>query len=91
MSVINIDTVPVHPAVKTAFCDDALDMALTGGEDYELLFTAGHDIMEYIKKQFDCPVTVIGKIVADDEYRITLLDSSGKIYTPSGKGWNHFG
>ena len=90
-SVINIDTVPVHPAVKTAFCDDALDMALTGGEDYELLFTAGQDIMEDIKKQLDCPVTVIGKIVADDEYRITLLDSSGKIYTPSGKGWNHFG
>jgi thiamine-monophosphate kinase len=90
-SVLNVDTVPVHPSIKTAFGDNALDMALSGGEDYELLFTAGHDIMEDIEKQLDCPVTVVGKIVADDNCRITLLDGSGKIYTPSGKGWNHFG
>jgi len=90
-AVLNVDTVPVHPAVKTAFCDNALDMALSGGEDYELLFTAGHDIMEDIKKQLDCPVTVIGKIVADDNHQVILLDGSEKIYKSSGKGWNHFG
>ncbi|MDD4924663.1 MAG: thiamine-phosphate kinase [Dehalococcoidales bacterium] len=90
-AVINIDAVPVHPAVKTAFGNDALDMALSGGEDYELLFTAGHYIIENIKKQFDCPVTVIGKIVAGDNYRVKLLDRSDNTYLPSDKGWNHFG
>ena len=90
-AIIDIKAVPVHPAVKSAFADDALDMALSGGEDYELLFTATHDIMENIKKQLSCPVTVIGKIVADDKHEVKLLDDSRKIYTPSGKGWNHFG
>ena len=90
-AIINIDNVPVHPAIKKAFGNDALDMAISGGEDYELLFTAGHDIMESIKKQIDCPLTVIGKIVAGDEHRVSLSDNAGKAYTPSAKGWNHFG
>ena len=37
---INIDLVPISPAVITCFGEQALEMALTGGEDYELLFTA---------------------------------------------------
>ncbi len=90
-AIIDRESVPVHPAVKTAFDKDALDMALSGGEDYELLFTAPHDIVENIKKQLDCPVTVIGKIVADDKYRVKLADCSGNIYLPSDTGWNHFG
>ncbi len=90
-AIINIEAVPVHPAVKSAFGKNALDMALSGGEDYELLFSAGHDIMENVKEQFACPVTVIGKIVAADKHQVKLLDSAGKIYIPSGKGWNHFG
>ncbi len=89
-AVIDINAVPVHPALKSAFGDDALDMALSGGEDYELLFTAPHDIVENIKKQINCPATVIGKIVADDERRVTL-DNAGRPYIPSDKGWNHFG
>jgi len=90
-AIINIDSVPVHPAVKTAFGEGALDMAVSGGEDYELLFTAGHDIIEKLKKQVDFPVTVIGRIIAGDEHRVNLLDASGKKYKPSAKGWNHFG
>jgi thiamine-monophosphate kinase len=90
-AIKDINSVPVHPAVKSAFGNDALNMALSGGEDYELLFTAAHDIMENIKKQVNCPLTVIGKIVADVKCRVTLLDDSGKPYIPSGKGWNHFG
>ena len=88
---INIDAMPVHPAVKCAFGNDSIDMALSGGEDYELLFTATHDIIENIKEQFACPVTVIGKITSADDNNVKLSDSKGKIYKSSGKGWNHFG
>jgi thiamine-monophosphate kinase len=90
-AIININSVPVHPALKNAFGNDALDMAICGGEDYELLFTAAADIMNNLKRQLDCPLAVIGEIVAADEHRVSLLDKSGKSYTPSAKGWNHFG
>jgi thiamine-monophosphate kinase len=42
---INIDLVPVLPAVKECFGDKALELAMTGGEDYELLFTANTAVM----------------------------------------------
>jgi thiamine-monophosphate kinase len=90
-AIVNTDAVPVHPAVKTAFGNEALDMAISGGEDYELLFTAGHDIMDKIKKQMDCQVTVIGKIVADDKCGIILKDKEGNLSKTGKTGWNHFG
>jgi thiamine-monophosphate kinase len=90
-ALVNIASVPIHPAVKEAFGNDALDMAISGGEDYELLFTAGHDIMNNIKKQLDCPVTIIGKIVAGDKHVVNFSDNAGRFYTPPAKGWNHFG
>jgi thiamine-monophosphate kinase len=90
-AVIDINAVPINPAVKTAFGNDALEMSLSGGEDYELLFTAPHDIVDNVKKQLECPVTVIGKIVAGDKQEVKLLDNEGKTYNLSGKGWNHFG
>ena len=37
---IDSSSVPVDPTLPSAFPDDWLEMALGGGEDYELLFTA---------------------------------------------------
>ena len=59
---INVDLVPVSPAVKDCFGERALELALTGGEDYELLFTASPLVMNKVKKAMQCPVTVIGEI-----------------------------
>jgi len=86
-----IDTglVPLHPALKASFGDNALDMALGGGEDYELLFTASKDIMEKVKTAVSCPVTVIGEITGNTG-ELSLVDKDGKPYTPAGAGWQHF-
>ena len=87
---IEIERVPVHPAVKANFGDRALELALSGGEDYELLFTAGDDVMKRVTASVSCPVTVIGEIKADKKGGITLVDRAGKEVKPAQTGWEHF-
>ena len=87
---INIDLVPVAPAVKKCFGQRALEMALTGGEDYELLFTANPLVMNKVKKAIQCPVTVIGKMMAEKAGKVTLVDITGKIINTKKTGWDHF-
>ncbi|HEY42119.1 MAG TPA: thiamine-phosphate kinase [Dehalococcoidia bacterium] len=87
---IEADLVPVAPAVKSSFGERALELALTGGEDYELLFTASTGYMEKISKTFSCPIYVIGEVISDDKRRVQVVDSSGNPVSLSGKGWDHF-
>jgi thiamine-monophosphate kinase len=89
-ATVRVNAVPIHPLVKEAFGKDALGLALTGGEDYELLFTASERIMEEVKASLDaeCPVTVIGEI--GDGAGVVLLGEDGRPYHIDGHGWDHF-
>jgi len=87
---IDIDRIPIHPAVKNGFGDSSLEMALSGGEDYELLFTASTRVIDRVKTRASFPVTVIGEIVADKTGRVTLVDREGRLYKPARTGWQHF-
>ncbi len=87
---VEVDKIPVHPAVKAAFGDKALDMALSGGEDYELLFTAPAEIIRQIRGEVSCPVTIIGEIRADPAVGVSLVDAAGNPVEPAGTGWAHF-
>ncbi len=85
-----IDRLPLNPLVRAAFGERAFELALDGGEDYELLFTAGAEVIDKIRKTLSCPVTVIGEITTEKAGEITLLDSQGKPVAISHKGWEHF-
>jgi thiamine-monophosphate kinase len=87
---IEVDQVPIHPDVKVNFGGQALELALSGGEDYELLFTGSSEKISRIKKIAPCPITVIGEIVADAEREITLVDRRGNPVKFINKGWEHF-
>jgi len=87
---IEIDGVPIQSAVKANFGDRALELALSGGEDYELLFTASAEIIDKVKAAASCPITVIGEIMADKAGEITLVDGKGNPVNPPGVGWEHF-
>ena len=87
---INIDLIPVSPAVKDCFGTRALELALTGGEDYELLFTASPFVMNKVKKAMQCPVTVIGEITEGKAGKVNLIDSQGKPFSIKKTGWDHF-
>ncbi|MCX6010675.1 MAG: thiamine-phosphate kinase [Chloroflexi bacterium] len=85
---LEVERVPVEPAVKTAFSERALELALSGGEDYELLLTASAEIVEKVKKAASCPVTAIGEITAGKG--VTLVDNEGNPFKLAKAGWEHF-
>jgi len=88
---VEIDRVPIHRAVRTHFADH-VELALFGGEDYELLFTGDSSIVNRAREALSCPVTVIGNIVEQGgaPNRVTLVDSRGDVVPHARKGWEHF-
>ncbi len=87
---IEIERVPIEPAVKANFGAQALEFALAGGEDYELLFTASGETIDRVKAAVSCPITVIGEIIEDKENRVNLVDGRGRTVRLSKTGWEHF-
>lgn len=68
-----------------------LKYALSGGEDYELLFTVPEDKKEEvlkISKELNLKITEIGKIVEGNELELYLFLK--KINRKLSKGWQHF-
>lgn len=87
---IRTGKLPVRPEVQAAFGEKALELALSGGEDYQLLFTASRAVMETVQKACSYPVTIIGEIQAGNPGRVLIIDNSGKIVSPAAAGWDHF-
>ena len=74
-ALVDEAAIPVAAAVRALFPDEWGDMALRGGEDYELLFTAPRhswDAIEAAARQTGGTVTAIGEIVAEDQTRMAL-------------------
>ena len=82
--------VPVHPAALAAFPDQALAMALNGGEDYELLFTAPPRLMASLGSELACEIHVVGEIISDTLGDIVVVDATGNPIAIPRKGWDHF-
>lgn len=89
-AVINQDAVPIHPVLKANFPENYLEMALTGGEDYELLFTATPTVMNKVKRLLKDDTFVIGEIEAGTAGDIFIVDSKGNRNTWQKLGWDHF-
>ncbi len=87
---IEVERVPILPIVKANFSDRAQELALSGGEDYELLFTGSDEVIDKVKTAVSCPVTVIGEITAAQPGRITIVDGRGNPVKLSKAGWEHF-
>jgi thiamine-monophosphate kinase len=87
---IKVEQIPVHPAVTANFTNYQ-ELALSGGEDYELLFTANKATIARAKQDLNCPVTVIGEITEEElPMRVAVVDSKGSIIPYKKEGWEHF-
>ncbi len=85
---IEADRVPVEPMVKAEFGERALELALSGGEDYELLFTAGTEVIDRVKRTASFSITVIGETTAGEG--VTVVDRQGNPMPVGKAGWEHF-
>ena len=84
---------PLSPIFRTALViqPDLIDLALAGGEDYELLWSApatAADALAALGDELELPLTCIGEIVAGSDLKVVAADGSEII---SAKvGYNHF-
>ncbi len=89
---IDAASVPLSDAARAVLDrePDLLATVLTGGDDYELLFTVAPGYAAKIVKiatDISLPLTPIGRIVADRELHITAPD--GTEMQLARKGWVH--
>ncbi len=71
--------------------DEAANLALTGGDDYELCFTVPQERVPQLVthvQDMDCPVTYIGEIIATRGLRCMRADGSD--WPLSFTGYQHF-
>lgn len=81
--------VPIHPAVRQGFPASCLELALGGGEDYELLFTAPPELMARVKERLETAVTVIGEAKEGPIGVVRCLDERGVPLAVAASGWDH--
>lgn len=89
-AVIHTQDLPVHPELKKHFEHDYVDMILTGGEDYDLLFSAPRHVMDTVMSTMQPSPTVIGEITAGKPGEVTVIDAEGKTITVDNRGWDHY-
>ena len=88
-AAIHLDRVPADDFLKRAFPDECIEMALGGGEDYELLFTGPQAVVDRVVHALDIPVSIIGEVVPGPP-RVTVLDGEGREVAVQRGGWDHF-
>lgn len=89
---IDAPTLPLSEGYQTILGPEEWDSALTGGEDYELLFAAPvehREALQAVAKQSGCRVTRIGFLVPNKE-GLLVRDAQGRPYTPTRAGHDHF-
>lgn len=87
---IQLERLPIRPETRQRFGAQAEEMALAGGEDYQLLVTAPPGIIAEAQLVTDYPLSVIGEIIAWREQAVKVIDTEGREYRPEHTGWDHF-
>jgi thiamine-monophosphate kinase len=79
-------------AYAAAHRTDPVRLALTGGEDYELLFSVSprnHDKLMRLAQETGCPISCIGTIKANT-FGIRLREASGVLHALPALSYQHF-
>ena len=94
---IDAAAIPVHrmaiEAERKGWAASAMELALHGGEDYELLFTAAQEA-KVTRRVAGVEVTRIGRMVPlpkGRRARVRMRDANGRLIAIEARGWEHFG
>ncbi|HJQ70146.1 MAG TPA: thiamine-phosphate kinase [Blastocatellia bacterium] len=88
-AIIHAADIPVAESVRMLSPDRALEFALHGGEEYELLFTCQVDSRERVEKlsnELSIPITLIGEITAGTDLQ---LERGGVLESLKPSGYEH--
>jgi thiamine-monophosphate kinase len=88
-------SLPLSESFRQALAADSslMDLALAGGEDYELLFTVSPEREKDLAKiegKAGLPLTRVGTVTSPD-HGLTVKNRYGREYRPQRRGYNHFG
>ncbi|HEU0012053.1 MAG TPA: thiamine-phosphate kinase [Longimicrobium sp.] len=90
--LLSPEIIPVHPALHPLPPDDALRLALSGGEDYELCFTAEVGLVERhaaeFERTFHLRLSPVGRVGGGDG--VWFVDVEGHRRPTGLRGWRHF-
>ncbi len=84
------EKIPIDPMTYETAREFGLDptvCALSGGEDYELLFTVPQDQYDKVKNQLD--ISIIGYIT-EESAGCEMISKSGHVHSLKAQGWNAF-
>ena len=81
-------SMPLHPAaVDLLGAHAALDLALGGGEDFELLLCGPGELLASLSRT-DLHVTLIGRVVGEHPGEVRVWGEDGAPYEPPRRGWD---
>jgi thiamine-monophosphate kinase len=88
---IEMTEVPLATELVFMFGTSAIELALGGGEDYELAFTAAEEIVNRLPNAVRNEISVIGRVTSEDmvDAEVTVVDDKGELYEPLRSGWDH--
>jgi thiamine-monophosphate kinase len=91
-ALVREESLPLSPAYRALAAKHGARYALSGGEDYELLFCVRQKHrprMEKIKRRLDVPLTIIGQCV-DASRGVQVIDAHSRPVRILAKGHDHF-
>jgi len=97
-ALVEAPLVPLSTAARAAVArrPGRIETVLTGGDDYEILFTArasSTGALTELSRVLDVPITVIGHMHSPSEGaqgKVAVLDERGRRLVFDREGWKHF-
>jgi thiamine-monophosphate kinase len=94
--VLDLSSLPTHPSLSSNALPDGVipvDLALHGGEDYELLVAARPGVLqervEEFRQRFDLSLTRVGRVVRGEGVFVVGA-TSGELLPLQSGGYDHF-
>ena len=87
---IELNSIPINNLVKKVFPKISLNLALTGGEDYELIFTCPPNLINTVDKILASKFSIIGKIRQKNKTPIRILQNGVDAKNIKIQGWDPF-
>ena len=91
---IETSKVPAQGELKREYPDDWLDLALGGGEDYELIIVGPGKVFQQLNESLARELNVIGRITEcppESQRPVIAKAADGTVVSVAKYGWDHFG